>query len=237
VPGVGLDRLGLVKTSLIDYPGKVASVIFTSGCNFRCPYCHNPELARGRYPVDFLVVEDVIQVLSKRRNVLDGVVLTGGEPLIHPALPSFIDTIRSMGYQVKIDTNGSYPERLAALEPDYVAVDVKCSPGRYSEVTDLDDAADKLRQTIRWVISSGVDHEFRTTVVPGLVGADEVAEIAEMIRGTTCYVLNEFRSHKTLDPRLRLVEPYPRAVLEEFEHIARRSGIPCHVRGTYAVGT
>jgi len=238
-----IPRLGLVRTSLVDFPERVSAVVFTSGCNFRCPFCHNPELA-GDFdappPDDFLDAEEVLAFLDRRRRVLGGVVLTGGEPLAHAAIVSFAAEIRSLGLALKIDTNGSFPERLTEVAPDYVAIDVKTSPDRYGELVASPGAAEhavkRLRRTIDWVLETGVEHEFRTTVVPGLVDVSTFEAILDLVEGTSRYVLAQFRGGKTLDPGLSKSLPYPTAMLEHLRDLAEARGIPCLIRGAGGAG-
>lgn len=227
----GIDRLGLVKTSLIDFPGRVSAVIFTAGCNYRCPFCHNPELTYGTYPDTFLPREEVLETVARRRHVLDGVVITGGEPTLHPELTELTDGLRELGLEIKLDTNGSHPEAVAALRPEYVAVDIKCEPRRYPRLTDIDTPVERLKRTLRYLRESGTEHELRTTVVPGLVDFDGFGEILELVRGSNRYVLNEFRPEHALDQRFRNVVGYPPEVYERLCDRATAAGIPCTIRG------
>ena len=226
-----LGRLGLVRTSLIDFPGRVSAVVFTTGCNFRCPFCHNADLALGKIPATFVSREETISHLRTRRDVLDGVVITGGEPLLHEALDDLVAEIRFLGLAVKIDTNGFFPERLAGIAPDYVAVDIKCAPERYQILAQVPGAADRLAETIRYVLESGTPHEFRTTVVPGLVDERGIDAIAEMIRGADRFVLNEFSPESTLDPRLSRVAPYSKAIFVQYKRTIEKTGTSCTIRG------
>ena len=129
-----LERLGLLKTSLIDFPGEVAAVVFTAGCNLRCPYCHNPRLVPGPPPEDFLTRDAVFDALASRAGVLTGVCVTGGEPLVHDGLADLLDAVRGLGLTVKMETNGRLPERLEAVSVDFVALDLKLAPERYGEL-------------------------------------------------------------------------------------------------------
>ncbi len=187
---------GLQKFSLIDYPGKVAAVIFTQGCNFRCPFCHNPELV---FPEKFktaYLTEEIFTFLERRKNKLEGVVVTGGEPTIHPDLENFIGRIKEIGFAVKLDTNGTNPGMLRHLIAeqmiDFVAMDVKAPLHKYEKLcgTLCDKAA--IRQSIEIIISSGIDHEFRTTVVKPLLNPHDLAEITMLLKGSNNYRLQNF---------------------------------------------
>ena len=239
-----IESLGLVKTSLIDYPGEVAAILFTSGCNLRCPFCHNPELVTGEAPDSFMPVSEVMAFLSRRQKVLGGVVITGGEPCMHNGLGDLVDQILSMGLKVKIDTNGMYPETLMSLSPTYIAMDIKTSPGKYREVSSEAGGAqyelfhsdtgeslwDRAIRSIRWIIDSGIEHEFRTTIVPGLVTEHDIRTIADTIRGARRYVLGGFRPVNTLDPEFSGRSPYPDNVLESMKALAEDRGVPCSIR-------
>jgi pyruvate formate lyase activating enzyme len=193
-----MNLVSFQATTLIDYPGRVAATLFTQGCNFRCPYCHNPELvAPGRFPpLPLLAEEETLAELERRRGFLDGVVLTGGEPTLQEGLVGFVERLRGMGYLVKLDTNGSRPEVVQALVDggriDYVAVDVKAPPDRYAEFAGADAAVAEVERTVTILKHGRVDYELRTTVAPGLAEAD-VEAIAAWIAPAKRYVLQAFR--------------------------------------------
>lgn len=196
---------GIQAVSLIDFPGKISCVLFLAGCNFECPYCHNPQLtgdpARHRPCV---APEEVFALLGQRRGRLDGVVVSGGEPTLHPELPELCRRIRALGYPVKLDTNGSRPEMLARLIAegvlDYVAVDIKTDPAQYGPDGPFRCDARTLASSVEAVIRSGVDHEFRTTCVRPMVSAAAVERIARLIRGCRRYVLQPYRAGDILTP-------------------------------------
>lgn len=198
---------GLNKTSLIDYPGKIAAVVFTQGCNWRCPFCHNPELVVPRCFQKPIPEETVMEFLQSRVDQLDGVVVSGGEPTIHSDLPGFIAAIKDMGYDVKLDTNGSNPEMLRVLLSeglvDYVAMDLKGPVGNYQQLAGARVSPDCLRTSIWTIKNSGVDHEFRTTVVPGLHTLRELKAMGELVRGAQRYVLQDFVSDRCLRESLQ----------------------------------
>ena len=187
---------GLVKSSLVDYPGRVAAVIFTQGCNFRCPFCHNAELVIPSAFREPLPEEGIIHFLAQRRDVLQGVVITGGEPTLQPDLMDVIKRIKAMGYPVKLDTNGSRPRVLAQLLKqrllDYVAMDIKASPGYYDQAAGVAVNLGDIRQSIDLILRSGVDYMFRTTLVRSLCPPEAMPELAQLIGDARQYRLQEF---------------------------------------------
>ena len=227
-------RFGLQKTTLLDYPGRVAALLFTAGCNFRCPYCHNPELVTGGTPDDFLDFNEILRFLEKRRAVLGGVAISGGEPLLQPELPEAVAAIRELGLEVKLDTNGSFPERLEAVRPDFIAMDIKTSFRRYGAVlpegADSKDLAARMAQSIDYILKSGTPHEFRTTMAPGVITPEDIAEISPLLQGAHSWVLSGFRNGVTLDPAYRELSPYPEEVLHETARRIENAGIPVRVR-------
>ncbi|MFP4113320.1 MAG: anaerobic ribonucleoside-triphosphate reductase activating protein [Spirochaetota bacterium] len=226
-----LDRLGLLKTSLADYPGEVAAVLFTAGCNLRCPYCHNPELVHGQHPADFLSRDEVEAFLRKRANVLTGVCITGGEPLLHDGLAGLVDFIHGLGLKVKIDTNGMLPDRIAPLEADYLALDLKLAPERYAEsLAAPASAGERIERAVLEVRRHPAPAEFRTTVVPGLVHRSDAERIVSMLRPGDRYVLAAFHPGTTLDPIFEAVAAPPLKLLEEYAELARAQGAECRIR-------
>lgn len=223
-----LEKVWLTKTTLIDYPGRVAAVVFTPGCNLRCPYCHNPELVAGPYPADPLSLKDIELFLLRRKNVLEGVCVTGGEPLLHPDLPELIELIRSFGLSVKLDTNGLFPDRLKLQKCDFIAMDIKTVPAKYHLVGA--ESPEPLLESIRWIISSGIDHEFRTTMAPGIIDIEDLDEIAELIQGTGRYTLTCFRPGKTLDENFGKTLPYSSEAMKEAVEKVASKGIPVSLR-------
>ncbi len=222
---------GLHKTTLIDYPGEVAALLFTGGCNFFCPYCHNPELVK--VPADAVAYrfDDIKVFLDKRRSVLGGVVISGGEPLLHREMPEIISIIKSMGLKVKIDTNGSFPDRLMELDVDYIAMDIKTAPEKYRHFcNNVDDTINFIEQSIKYIINSGIDHEFRTTMVPPLVDGTDLVVIAKMIEGSKRYFLNKYRFSKSLNPSYQHINPYSDTELLEFKSNLNSSGLNCMIR-------
>ena len=212
--------MGLQRLSLIDYPGKLCATIFTAGCNFRCPYCYNEDIVLD-YPAMPKMPEDkIIEFLHPRLGFLDGVCVTGGEPTIHRELPKFLGRLKSIGSLVKLDTNGSRPKALAYVMEkglvNYIALDVKVPLSRYEETVRYRVKPEGLKETIKLIRRSGVDHEFRTTVVPGLLDGDDLEEIAMTLAGSKRYVLQQFRPGKTLCPDFKDVKPYSEAEMRQF---------------------
>lgn len=218
---------GLQKVSLIDFPGKIAAVVFTQGCNFRCPYCHNPDLVPPESRGALLPVEEVLAFLEKRRGRLDGVVLTGGEPTVQTGLPDFLETVRAMGYPVKLDTNGSNPGILEELLGrgllDYVAMDLKAPERKYGLFSGADVPFSRIRETMNLLRFSGVPFEFRTTVALSILDEVDLREIVDMLGPEDRFVLQRFVPSRTLDPRLA-AEKGPS--LEEITGIAERISRP-----------
>ena len=186
---------GFQKMTLLDFPGKVACIVFTGGCNLRCPFCHNGSLVRR--PAENKDMEnEVFQYLQKRRGIVDGVVITGGEPLLQPGLADFISKIKEMGYDVKLDTNGALPEKLKAIlatgNVDYVAMDIKSSPEGYQKASGSDIDIENFQKSVDIIKQSGIDHEFRTTVVKGIHEAEDLLEIARWIGKGEKYFLQKY---------------------------------------------
>lgn len=187
---------GLQKTTLLDFPSKVACTVFTGGCNFRCPFCHNASLVLRPDESNGVDTEEFFSFISKRKGILDGVCITGGEPLLQPDIIPFIERIRSIGLLVKLDTNGSFPEKLAEILDrglvDYVAIDVKNSSARYAETCGLPVFPENVLKSIELLMSGGIDYEFRTTVVDELHSVGDIEDIAKLIKGAKRYFLQNF---------------------------------------------
>jgi pyruvate formate lyase activating enzyme len=194
---------GLQRISLIDYPGYLCGIVFLEGCNFRCPYCHNPELVdpclfRKRIPEN-----DVIAFLEARKGKLDAVSITGGEPTIQPRLASFIRQIKKMGFAVKMDTNGSHPQIIKNLLAenllDYIAMDVKAPLAKYKEVVKAQVHTDLIQESINLILQAKIPYEFRTTIIESQLDEADVRQIAGLISGADHYALQKFVPTKTLD--------------------------------------
>jgi len=203
---------GLQKMTLLDFPGHVACTVFLGGCDFRCPYCHNFELACGKAsPV--MEEDDLLSFLEKRKGLLDGVAVTGGEPTLSAGLDAFLRRVRQMGFLTKLDTNGYHPDILKKLLDeglvDYVAMDIKNSPGKYAMTCGIDSVdMSRIRESIRLLVQGETDYEFRTTVVAQLHETEDFEQIGQLISGAKRYFLQQFTDRDTV-PYGNLSAPDP----------------------------
>ena len=193
---------GLQKLTLLDYPGKTACTIFLSGCNFRCPFCHNTPLLTAD-AADGMAEEELLAFLKKRQGLLDGVAITGGEPLLRPDLPALLEKIKALGYAVKLDTNGAFPERLEQVVraglADYVAMDVKNSPARYAQTVgaaEFDLAP--IDKSVSFLLRGTVDYEFRTTAVAELHDDTSFLKLGDWLAGAKRYYIQCFQPRETV---------------------------------------
>lgn len=209
---------GIQKTSLIDFPNRVASVLFTPGCNLRCPFCHNWRIVIDPKP-PFLNEAAVIRILERRKRFIDAVVITGGEPTIHKELPKFIKKLKDKGFAVKLDTNGFNSKILKECLQyvDYVALDVKTSPGKYDRLGAA--SIEEFLRTVEIVKLGKVKYEFRTTVVPQFVTDEDIAEIGELVRGARNFAFQQFSPHDTLDKTFSTIAPYSTESIARFGEI------------------
>ena len=215
---------GLQKTTLIDYPGKIACVVFLAGCNFRCPWCYSSELVLPLKIVKQPKIseKEFFDFLRERKGLLEGVVICGGEPTVNKDLPAFIEKIKKLGYLVKLDTNGSNPEMLKNLADlsllDYVAMDIKSSKENkiYENILGEGVKLSDIEKSVEFLKNSTVDFEFRTTVVNSIHQKEEFLNIAKWIGGENVkYYLQNFRPEKTIDPEFEKIKPFPEKFLEE----------------------
>ncbi|MBS3809424.1 MAG: anaerobic ribonucleoside-triphosphate reductase activating protein [Desulfobacterales bacterium] len=195
---------GLQKYSLVDFPPRISCVVFTAGCNFHCPYCHNPQLsAPGENTAD-LAAEYIMSFLRQRKKYLDAVVISGGEPTLHRDLPDLCEEIKSMGFELKIDTNGSNPEMIKQLIKkglaDYIAMDVKTTPENYESQITANADPDSIRETVRVILDSKAAHEFRTTCVKPFTEEACIYSIAELIRGADLHAIQRPHTENVLTP-------------------------------------
>lgn len=188
---------GLQKLTLLDYPGRVACTVFTGGCNFRCPFCHNASLVIPERMAHDSSEETVLAFLKKRQGILDGVAVTGGEPLLHKDIDEFLKKVKDLGYQIKLDTNGSFPDRLIELCKaglvDRVAMDIKNSPELYEKTVGAKVNMADIERSKDFLLSGTVDYEFRTTTVKGLHTVESIKEAAKWISGAKEYYLQQFK--------------------------------------------
>jgi len=199
---------GFQKLTLIDYPGKIATTVFTVSCSFRCPFCHNPELVlNSDFPALNEMEKEFFEFLKKRKGKLEGVCITGGEPTIQMDIIEFIKKIREMGFLVKLDSNGTRPDVLKKIINqklvDFIAMDIKNSPEKYSQTTGVKADIERIKLSVDLIMNSGIDYEFRTTVVPGIHSEKDFEKIAIWINGAKAYYLQEFRDLKILDPKIK----------------------------------
>ena len=222
------------KLTLLDFPEKTAAIVFTPSCNFRCGYCHNPELVNFKDSQNLIPEKDFFDFLEKRKNLLDGICLTGGEPTLQKDLPQFLKKIHQRGFLTKLDTNGSKPEILEKLLRegllDYVAMDVKASPENYANVVGGDFA--KAVETSRnLIMQSDVNYEFRTTLVKELVDEKEWQKILEFVRGAEKFFLQNFRvSGECLDKKFEKFHGFTTSELKKMCEEAGRVVKKCEVR-------
>lgn len=214
---------GIQKTSLLDYPEKISTIVFTKGCNFHCGYCHNPELFLSNTG-QALNASDFLEFLKSRQGKLDAVVITGGEPCLQKDLKEFILEIKKPGFLVKLDTNGSFPEVLEEVLPcvDYVAMDIKANLEKYQAITRSKIDTAKIQKSINLIMNSGVDYEFRTTVVKSQLGIEDFLKISEMIKGAKKYYLQKFLPTKLLNPEFEKETTYSdnefAEIIEKIKH-------------------
>jgi pyruvate formate lyase activating enzyme len=204
---------GFQKMTLIDFPGKIATTVFTVGCNFRCPFCHNPELVLTSSPLFVKKEEakkietDFFQHLKKRKGQLEGVCITGGEPTVQPDIVEFIKKIKKMGYAVKLDTNGTHPKIIERLINeklvDYIAMDIKNQIDKYNLATGVDLYQKQIKESVKLIMQGGIPYEFRTTVVPGIHTLEDFLVIAKWLKGADKYWLQKYTDGKILDPALK----------------------------------
>jgi len=212
---------GLQKISLIDYPNKVASVLFTPGCNLRCGFCHNWRIAVDPQP-PFLQEATALELLEKRKRYVDAVVVTGGEPCMHKELPKFLAKLKERGFTVKLDTNGFYPDTLEEClgSVDYVAMDVKTCPEKYRLLGAKDTTG--LMRTVEILKTGKVPFEFRTTLVPELVTSKDVVCIGEVVKGAKTHALQQFVPDDTLDKKFQSVKPYSPEAINGYAQTMRK---------------
>ena len=224
---------GLEKFTIIDYPGKIACVAYTIGCNFRCPYCHNPELVDETVETH-ITERELYDFLDTRKGLLEGVVITGGEPTIHDDLFRVMQEIKTRGFLVKLDTNGTHPATLEqAIEQglvDYVAMDIKSPLAKYSRTVARGVDTDAIQKSISLLRSSPVEYEFRTTVIKGLLSPEDIEEIGRDIKGAKRYYLQKFVSAKILNPQFRKKTTYSDAEFEAFRDQLKNYVDYCEIR-------
>ncbi len=223
---------GFEKSTLIDYPDKIACMIYTIGCNFRCPYCHNPELVDET--AKEITLDSVMRFLRKRKDLLDGVVITGGEPTMHEDLPKVMYRIKKMGYLIKLDTNGTRPAVIKNLIDrklvDYIAMDIKSPLDKYSNTVARPVLSDTIKQTIKILMSGNVDYEFRTTVVKSLLSPEDMENIGKEIKGAKRYYLQKYNDRKILNPQFKNKVTYTDEEFKKFKKTLQKYVKICEIR-------
>ncbi len=218
--------VGFIPTTLIDYPGEVASAIFFPGCNYKCPYCHNGHLVNNTeenlYPLNL-----VLREIERRKKVLGGVVISGGEPTLYPKLERLVDTIKNMGLKVKLDTNGSNPYILDKLNLDYIALDLKTSPDKYPGIGG---DFNIYLKSFNYVVNGKIDYEIRTTVAPIIFTKEDLVKLLPHLIKAKNYFITNFKSGDILVKEYNLNTPYSREYLEELRDICLLNKIPCTIR-------
>lgn len=214
-----MEIKGLQKTTLLDFPERVACIVFLPGCNFRCPFCHNPDLVSNADDIPSIPEKDIMDFLDRRSATLDGVVVTGGEPTLQSQLPVFIHKIKSKGLEVKLDTNGTNPDMLQELVDgrllDYIAMDIKAPLAKYEKTVMARVDIAKVKQSISIIRDCGVEYEFRSTIVPKLHSQDDVMQMGKELNGSRRFALQQFKPEVTLDASYREMVPYPVSTLKD----------------------
>jgi pyruvate formate lyase activating enzyme len=208
---------GFLGVSLIDFPGNITSIVYTSPCNFRCPFCHNSSLIEGTG--ETLDCGKLINEIRDRAGFVDAVTITGGEPTLQSGLDAFCAEIKALGLKVKLDTNGYRPDVLENLianrRVDHIAMDIKAAPSKYEKAAGVKISIEKITASIKIIINSGIAHEFRTTVVPGITEPEDFVEIGNMIKGAQTFAVQQFMPENSLNISFRKLRPFPENVLEE----------------------
>ena len=226
---------GLQETSLLDYPGKISAIVWTVGCNFRCPFCYNTNMVNEQSEI--LPIDHVLNFLEERKGKLDALSITGGEPLIHKDLGAFIKKVKRKGFLVKVDTNGSLPNHLLALLDDhlidYVSMDVKAPLEKYELLAGVHVNTDFVMQSVKMIMDKAPDYEFKTTMIPGLLEKKDVTNIASLIKGAKRYYLQQWKMDvPILNDVLRdKITPFSKKDFLEMKQLASPFVESCNIRG------
>jgi pyruvate formate lyase activating enzyme len=229
------DIKGLEKFAPKDFPGHIASTVFIAGCNFRCPFCQNADLVVRPETLASIPMDFFLAYLDGRKGWLEGICVSGGEPLLDPGLEELLSVIKERDLLIKLDTNGSFPDRLEKLMDaslvDHVAMDVKAPPERYAEVTRSKvDPAD-IERSARLVRTAGVTYMFRTTVVPGLIGEEDIVKIGQWLEGAAVFQIQQFSPRTTLDPDYAKLKPFPLDDIRRMAEAAKPFFLDVRVEG------
>jgi pyruvate formate lyase activating enzyme len=221
-----MEIKGFVKNSFVDWDGKIAVTLFLPGCNFRCGFCHNKPLVLEPDKIKSIPFFEIEEHLETNRKFIDGVVVTGGEPTIHSELSSLLRDIKSLGFPVKLDTNGSNPKAIKNLLQkkliDYISMDIKSSLENYNEVCGVRVDAEKIKESIKLIMNSGVDYEFRTTIIPEMHGEAEMEKMASMIEGAKLYALQKFIPRDTISKEFENMASPTTEQMEKLKSIAEK---------------
>lgn len=228
---------GFIRTTLLDWDGKVACIIYLANCNFKCPYCHNKEIILNSDKIDGLDEENIFNYIRENSSFLDGVVISGGEPTINKDLPKLIKKLKEMGMEIKLDTNGYNPDVLddliGARYIDKIAMDIKAplTEEKYSAVTGVHINPEILKKSIKTIMNSNIDYEFRTTCTPIFIKTEDIDEIGKDINGAKNYNLQQFRPKICLDSRLEHISPYKESIMRQMAKIAGKYAKNVKIRG------
>ena len=225
---------GLQKTSLLDYPDTLSAIIWTAGCNFRCPFCYNKQLVLRK--TEIISEETILSFLEKRRDVLEGLSISGGEPLLQEDIVDFTEKVKKLKYLIKIDTNGAFPGKLKELIDkklvDYVSMDVKAPKKKYAQLAGVKIDISKIEQSIDLIKNEAPDYEFKTTIVPGMLDKKDIVEIAKWLEGSKQFYLQQFKSDSPLvSSKLNDIVPYSKEKLSEMLHEIKPFFKNCSLRG------
>ena len=225
---------GLQKTSLLDYPDTISAIIWTIGCDFCCPFCYNKDLVLGK--VGVISEEEILSFLEKRKGMLEGLVISGGEPLMQKDVVQFAEKAKKLGYLIKIDTNGTFPEKLKELIDkelvDYIAMDVKAPKKKYDKLTNVKTDIKKIEKSIKIILDSAPDYEFKTTFVPGLLTKEDIINIAKWLERSKRFYLQQFKNDAPLiSSKLKNVVPYSKEELIDMLNYIKPYFESCDVRG------
>jgi len=229
---------GIQKTTLLDYPGKIASTIFLGGCNFRCPFCHNVSLVKDHESMTTIDETEMLTYMEGRTKQIEGICITGGEPTLAEDLPSFIKKLKAMGYAVKLDTNGSSPKMIKKLIDeqliDYIAMDIKAPESFYDKASGVSTDMEKIKESIHLIKNSNIKYEFRTTIVPEIFPKDKTNELISLIDGADNYYLQQFEnSVEILDPNWQDAPAYNKNELEEIAASVKKNIKNVKIRGIF----
>lgn len=227
---------GWVRTTLLDFPGEIATAVFVGGCCFRCPMCHNAELVLNPAAFPDISWEEIFDYLKAHQGKITGIVVSGGEPCLRQELPEFLALLRPSGVKIKLDTCGYFPKTLSDLIQqglvDQIAMDIKAPPAKYAQLTGVPDIdLDRISQSIEILKGCGLPVEFRTTVVSGWLDKEDVIEISEWIKGAQLYVLQQFNPHVCLCQELMSLTPYPKEILADMQSAASKNIAHVLLRG------